>query len=198
MEVKVILSNITSYLSHSVAKISKPEPQIKDEDVFDIRLKIKNGDCLVSRTDYELSNVCEKILTGSYWGHAAIYFDGFIYEAVTGGVRKVSFEKFCYMKDGLGLVRLPGSDWTLEQCSIMTKFLDTLIGEQYDYSFDWGNVKKWYCSKLVFKAWEQGDAKEAEAVGSVTILGTKRIIPQNIWDSLPRIAHYGVAIAALK
>jgi uncharacterized protein YycO len=194
MDVKTIISNATWFISKIISKICRPECGISDEDVQDIRSRIKNGDCLVTRVDYELSNVVEKLLAGSYWNHAAIYLDGYMYEAVTGGVRKISFERFCYMKDGIGLCRLQGPDWTTPQIDTITKFCANQFGEGYDYSFDWSTSAKWYCSKYVFMAWEAGGATNLEAIHSINTLGLRKVIPQNLWDSTIQLKRYGVAL----
>jgi uncharacterized protein YycO len=194
MDFKSIISNITWFVSKFISRICRPEPAITDAEVVNIKSILKNGDCLVSRVDYELSNVVEKLLTGSFWNHAALYSNGYVYEAVTGGVRKVSLEKFCYMKDGIGLCRLPGSDWTVEQINSMVKFCEDQSGEPYDFSFEWGTTTKWYCSKLVFMAWKAAGAKELDAIQSINAFGLRKVIPQNMWDSIVQIKRYGVAL----
>lgn len=188
-----IISNITWDLSQACSKISKPEPIINDADVASIRLLIKDGDAICSRVEWEFSNLAEKILTGSFWGHTAIYLDGFIYEATTKGVRKITLEMFCYRKDALGLGRLQGSDWTPEQCAKMKTFLEAQIGAGYDFSFSWGLLKKWYCSKLVYFAWNQANAIETNAIQSMSTFGLKKVTPQNIWDSIIQLLKCGSA-----
>jgi uncharacterized protein YycO len=187
MVVQSIIINLTWRVSKFISKISKPEPRVSDKNFKIIKNEIKNGDVLVSRVEWELSNVAEKILTGSFWGHAAIYFDGWVYEATTKGVRKISLEMFCFRKDSLGLGRLQGSDWTDDQCSLMISFLNDQLGDSYDFSFSWGIEKKWYCSKLVFFAWDQAKAEEAEAIDSMNTFGLKKVTPQNIWDSVVQV-----------
>jgi uncharacterized protein YycO len=188
-----LLSNVSADITMAISKVSRPEPIIEDSDVADLKSLLQDGDCLISRTEWELSNVCEKILTGSYWGHAAIYLKGKVYEATTKGVRITSLEKFCFTKDGLGLCRLPGSPWTQKQISEMVLFCEDQLGEEYDFSIDWGSRKKWYCSKLVYFAWMAGNPLETDAIQSKYVLGQKRIIPQNIWDSVLKIKSYGVS-----
>lgn len=186
------ISKFTTYLAECVSKISRPDPVIADADLTEIRDTLKPGDCLVTRTNYELSNTLEKILTGSFYGHAAIYLDGMIYEATTKRVRKISLERFVFIKDGIGVCRLPGSDWTDEQLKSMKDFCDSQLGDEYDFSFNWGQRKKWYCSKLVWFAWDIGKPQESEAIKSNNLLGMKKVIPQNIWDSAQKIKTFGV------
>jgi uncharacterized protein YycO len=183
--------NPIAALSRLVSRIARPELIISDFDFFALKPIIKNGDCLVSRVDYQLSNVIEKILTGSFYGHAAIYLNGFVYEASTHGVRKISLAKFCYTKDGIGLCQLPGPDWTEDQCDKMFDFLEAQMGEPYDYSFDWDTDARWYCSKLVYLAWAHAHAKDVEAISVTEELSKRVITPQNIWNSTLKIETYG-------
>ena len=192
MRLDTIISNLTATLSHAISKVCRPEPAITDQDFENISSLLQNGDCIVSRTSYELSNVVEHLLTGSFWGHAAIYLNGWVYEATTYGVRAISLERFVYMKDAVGVCRVPGLEWTEKQLYDMQKFCDSKIGANYDYSLSWGKRKKWYCSKLVFMAWQMGDAKADEAIKAVMFLGMKKVTPQNIWDSVTDITQRGV------
>lgn len=185
------VSKLTGLVASAISKVCKPEPIIQDSDVSDIASKIQPGDLLVSRTDYELSNVVEKLLTGSFWGHAAIYLDGYVYEAVTKGVRKTSLEKFCYTKDAVGLGRLPGPAWTPDQLAAMKAFCESKISEPYDYSLIWGTMRKWYCSKLVYFAWKTGAPKDVAAIQTTDELDMIKITPQNVWNSCQQIQAFG-------
>lgn len=188
---KLFITKLTGIMAKITSKVARPEFIIEDVDVEKIRANLKNGDALVSRVNYELSNIAEYLLTGSFWGHAAIYLNGYIYEAVTGGVRKITLEKFCYTKDGVGICRLQGSDWTPEQVVDMLEFCESQKGEPYDFTLDWGTTNKWYCSKLVYFAWNTGKVTETEAIDSINTLGLKKIAPQNVWDSTVQILKCG-------
>jgi uncharacterized protein YycO len=104
-----------------------------------------------------LSNTFEYMFNRSHWGHAAIYIDGYVYEAVTGGVRKTSLECFCFKKDEVGLCRLAGTDWDKEQLIVMRRFLEDQIGEGYAFDMDWIRLDRWFCSKLVSSNGRRGD-----------------------------------------
>jgi uncharacterized protein YycO len=186
-----ILEFITKPITKAISLVARPEFIIDDVDVAKIKANLKNGDALVSRVNYELSNGVEKLLMGSFWGHSAIYLNGYIYEAVTGSVRKTSLEKFCFTKDGVGVCRLPGSDWTDIQIRDMVSFCEEQLGEPYDFSFNWGRVDRWYCSKLVYFAWDIGKAIETEAIESINSLGTKKIAPHNIWNGAIKVLQVG-------
>jgi uncharacterized protein YycO len=188
-----ILRNFIAFITQAISKVSKPEPQINDADVSLLKFFLKNGDCLITRTDYELSNFCEKLLTGSFYGHAAIYLNGWVYEATTTGVRRVSLEKFAFSKDGIALCRLQGPDWTKEQIDKMEQFCFAQLGKPYDYSIDWGSTISWFCSKLVYFAFQKGQAKDLSAIETTETLGLMEITPQNLFNSLFTVACLGVA-----
>lgn len=192
MQIKEFILDLSATLTRLISKISKPEPSITDQIVDDILANLKDGDAVCTRTDYELSNFFEKIFFKSFYGHVAIYIKGHFYEAVTkDGVRKVSVNRLCLTKDHLGHCRLPGPDWTNEQISIMHQFLEDQLNEGYDYSFNYGTTEKWYCSKLVYFAWSVASPETYEAISAKKILGEKRIMPQDIWNSTKQIKQYG-------
>ena len=170
-----------------VSRIRRPETIINDAHVADLKTKLVNGDVLVSATKYEFSNI---FLPGFY-SHAALYIDGYIYEAVTGGVRKSTLEYFCFKKDGVAILRLHGPDWTREQLDIMKEFCEDQVGEPYDFSFDWGSQEKWYCSKLVLFAFKIASPETTSAIDTMRVLGDTQVSPHNLVDSLLNIAKYG-------
>jgi uncharacterized protein YycO len=192
MNLTTIVHKVVELLSRLVAWFSRPDVIITDEDVRSICATIKDGDALITRTNYQMSNLVEYILTGSFYGHAAIYLNGYVYEATTHGVRRETLERFCYSKDGIGICTLPGPDWTGIQVALMQSFCMAQFGEPYDYSFDWWTDKKWYCSKLVFKAWVEARPEAARAVRVTQVLDSATVTPQNIWDSTVQIKTYGV------
>ncbi len=170
-----------------VSKIHRPATIINDSHVAALKAVLKDGDVIASATKYELSNI---FLPGFY-GHAALYLNGMIYEAVTTGVRVSTLEHFCFKKDGLILLRLHGPDWTPEQVSIMEEFCKDQVGEPYDYSFDWGTYEKWYCSKLVLFAFKIAAPESSSAVDTMKVLGDTQVSPHNLVESLLHIAKYG-------
>lgn len=191
MKIQILISNIAGKIAKVISKVCRPEAVIDDEMFKQLKAQLRNGDCLVTRTDWEFSNWVEKVLTGSFYGHAAIYLNGVIFEATTKGVREISLERFCFMRDGIGLARLPGPDWTEDQISKMEKFCIEQMGEPYDFSFSWATDAKWYCSKYVLNAWRMGGAEDATAILAVQMLGQPRILPEDIWNKTHQIAKYG-------
>lgn len=186
-----MLDKILTFIIELISKIYIPEPIIIDSNLLIIKHLIKDGDCLVSRKNYELSNVFEKLFFGSFYGHSAIYLGGMVYEASTKGVRMVSLEKFCLTKDAIGICRLPGDDWTTAQILKMMCYCDSLLGEPYDYSFNWGATKKWYCSKLVYFTWAHGNPIGTEAIKINEVLDQPRIKPQDLWNETIQVGSWG-------
>lgn len=170
-----------------VSGIRRPATIINDEHVIALKALLIEGDVLASCTKYEFSNA----FIPGFYTHAAIYLDGSIYEAVTGGVRKSSLEHFCFKKDGIALLRLQGPDWTPEQLVTMKKFVTEQLGEPYDFEFEWGPIEKWYCSKLVLFTFQEAAPESASAIKTVKILGEKNVTPQNLVESLDIIGKFG-------
>lgn len=191
MKISIFVSNVAAQIAKVISKICRPEPVIDDVMFRSLRGQLKNGDCLVTRTEWEFSNPVEKLLTGSFWGHSAIYLNGWVYEATTKNVRRVSLERFCFLRDGIGLSRLAGPDWTEGQISEMEKFCIDQIGEPYDFSFSWVTSAKWYCSKYVLNAWKAGGAMDPTANLTVQILGQPRILPEDIWKKTIQVIKFG-------
>jgi hypothetical protein len=175
-------------LAKLVAFFKRPDPIINDNDFTRIRLAIKDGDALFSRTEWELSNIG---LPGFY-KHAALYIGGYVWQATTGGVGFCSLEEFCYKKDGISIGRLHGPDWTNEQLLAMLLFVSREMGKPYDYSFSWNTLGSWYCSKLVLFAFKEGNAESAEAINTMTVLGEKEIPPQNLFEDLVNVCQVGI------
>ena len=187
-----ILSNVTAVLSDFISKLCRPELVIQDKDVYEIKAIIKSGDILCTRLDYELSNVVEKWLTGSFYGHAAIYLNGKVYEAGTKGVRCTSLEMFCYMKDGIGVGRIKGANWSESQINEMEWFCKKQLGDKYDYSFSWGAFRKWYCSKLVYMAIKHVAPTMVKSIPVSDYLGQEKVPPQNLWNGIEHVGQWGV------
>ena len=144
---KKLLSLIVPPIAKFIALFHKPDDITTSSDYEQLRSIIRNGDILVSRTDWELSNL---IMPG-YWKHCAVYKDGYVYEAVTKqGVRKILVEEFFFKKDHIGLCRnsdyLPSED----DLSHGFKFLDSELGESYNWSFELDVNNKNCCSQLAY------------------------------------------------
>lgn len=141
--IKIVLF-ILSPISKIVAFFHIPDSDTTTEEFEQIKSLIKNGDCLVSRDKYALSNI---FMPGE-WKHAAIYLDGYIYEAVTSGLRKTSLEEFFYKKDFVGLCRY--APLSIAQVEYGKQFLNGKLGKKYDWDFSLSNDDRYYCSELCY------------------------------------------------
>jgi len=179
-----------SALIKFISRISVSERRMSDAEMRDLKLVVKDGDCLVTRCDWEFSNVLEWVFTGAFYGHAAIYINGKIYEATTKGVRCISLEKFFFEKDYVGLCRLPGEDWTSSQLVDIESFLVRQINEPYDFSLSWNPTDKWYCSKLVYFAWRAGKPIGVDVIRVARTLGKTLITPHDLWSTLIKVKNF--------
>jgi Permuted papain-like amidase enzyme, YaeF/YiiX, C92 family len=185
---------IVQDVTEGVSKLAVPEPLCTDAWVANIKTLIRPGDAIVLRRDYEVSNELEKILEGSFYGHAAIYLGGDlpIFEAVTvDGVRNVSLEHLLYTKDAFCLCRLPNVTWTDAQIAQMRSFAQTMIGWKYNFTMDWNKIGEVYCSELVTKIWQCVDANVLLNMKTTDFLGKMQLSPQNLFASCDQIQTYG-------
>lgn len=177
-----------------VSHLAVPEPKITDDDVNMIHSLLQPGDIIFCRRDYEISNAAEKLLTGSFWGHAALFLgdchDGGlpVFEAVTtDGFRRASVARVCLTKDAIGIGRL-AHGWTLDQLDLMEFQGVKWLGQPYNFAMDWDIEGKLYCSQAVAKLWQLADS--SIVFHQTNKLGME-VSPQNLWDSVKQIATFG-------
>lgn len=173
-------ANLLNYLipvSKFIAKISRPEMRITTQEYSKVKELIKNGDCLLSRTDWELSNF---FLPG-FWKHCGIYLDGYVYEATTHGVRKVLLSEFCFKKDVVGIAR-PNFDLELNYAEM---YLDRTLGLGYDWAFSWmdNTSDAWYCSEYVYAFYHRMNEIFLFMFTPRPTLGELTIKPTDYWDA---------------
>ncbi|MBL0233225.1 MAG: hypothetical protein IPQ08_06130 [Chitinophagaceae bacterium] len=113
---------------------------------MDAKKVLLSGDILLSEVEWELSNY----FIPKTYKHAAIYFNGLVYEAVTHGVRSVTLEEWLFKKDHVAIVRA-NFDITAPMLFLGKSFLDQNIGEPYDFSFKLEGTQSWYCSKYAYE-----------------------------------------------
>lgn len=165
-----------------IALFHLPVLETTDEEFLELKSLIRDGDSLVSRTDWEFSNLFE----AGEWKHAAVYFDGYVYEAVTTGVRKSLLEDFFFRKDHVGLCRCEEFKKDLSDKGL--DFLKAQIGLPYDWSFSLASKNAYYCAELVF-GFLQVTAQVN--VSMTDYFGQEVVSPTDIWNSLTQIKRWG-------
>ncbi len=153
--------------------LTKPEPKMSADFCLSMMDVIQDGDALLSREDYHFSNA----FIPGFWKHAAIYHDGFVIEAVGGGVRKVPFVKWMMTKDYACVLRPTFT--TKKQAKIAAEFALKQIGKPYDYGFASG-LKAIYCSELLGAAYKHSLGKKKSPFTMRKSFGVWTILPQDI------------------
>lgn len=198
MDLKKVEEEVIGELVEGVSELAVPEPMITDHDVEIIKALLMPGDLIFCRRNYELSNVGEKILTNSYWGHVGIYIGWNdealpVYESVTKeGFRKVSVERICLTKDAIAIGRKAGNLWMPAQIEDMEDLAMSWIGKKpYNFEMDWNNESKLYCSQAAVKLWLHGDKSMRLDQFKQTNILQMEISPQNVFDSVNIIGRFG-------
>jgi uncharacterized protein YycO len=182
----VALSKCVAPLIDFLSWFKRPECQITTAQYLDIKARLKNGDSLFSRTDWELTN---PLLPG-YWKHTAIYLNGWVYQAVTAGVNKISLEEFVFKKDHIGAASIA---MTQAECDVAQAYCEKQLGDGYDFDFLWGVMKKWYCAKLTYWAYKEASPDNVKLVPSLNVLGIEHISPTDMWQGLAPIGTWNVS-----
>lgn len=166
-----------------IAIFQVPPKKLTYDHVVKSRLYLQNGDILLSRTDWELSNL---FIPGDY-KHAAVYLDGLVYEAVTSGVRKVTIEEWLLKKDHAAIVRINKPITNLQKG---LDFLVAQIGKPYDYDFlQVRHRQAWYCSLYVYQFLCLAAPEFASIFILRSIIGEMTVSPSDYWLAVGKTTH---------
>lgn len=168
--VRRVLLRASIPLQKWLQKIHRPEFKIHDQFYFDLKSKIRNGDVLLSREDWHLTNP----MIPGYWKHAAIYTNGWVIEAIGEGVVKTSFERWCFSKDYIACYRPKFLDQV--ECSQAGILAAQQVGKPYDFEFAEGG-KAFYCSELVY--WAYSEINHAIPFTLRESMGVRTVIPSD-------------------
>jgi uncharacterized protein YycO len=155
MNIQKILLNLSTEISPIISHIHLPYSRklIKGSDFRAIEAICKPGHIILSTTRGEMSN----LFIPGFWSHAGmISVDGkHVVEARTKeGVTKTDLAEFCFVnKDYICLID-PILLTSYERV-VAAMYAETLIGTPYDFAMSMSEIKKLYCSEVVFDALNQ-------------------------------------------
>jgi len=140
-------------------KLGNPEPQLSAAFVEKAISKLRDGDILLSRENWKLTN----LFVPGYWGHAAIYYSGKIIEAIgdykdpvdgkiKNGVRAENPERWLFQKDSVAI--LAPLQTLINKAALAAEIAASEINTPYDYRFE-PSTKAFYCSELVINSYKE-------------------------------------------
>ena len=144
---------LASWFSKKLSKIYLPysRKMVTGEDYYKLLDFLEPGLVLVAKSNGELSN----IFIPEFWGHAAIVSvdTKYVVEATTHGVVKTDIVSFMMNKDCVGaFVPLFTSKSKMKRAA---EVAEEQIGKDYDFEFSTSSIEKFYCSELVWYAYDQ-------------------------------------------
>lgn len=151
-------------------KIGNPEPQISYQFVDEATKVLKNGDLLLSRENWRLTNP----FVPGFWGHAAVYKDGFAIEAIGTGVRRENIYRWMYQKDSIAILRPRSGNGEL-----IASIAEAQIGAEYDFLFE-PNAKAFYCSELYVYSYNW--AHDTKRIYLIDQFGVETSTPQDLYN----------------
>lgn len=144
---RLVILNLLTPVQKWMQTIGNPEPRISYRFVREAVPLLMDGDILLSREEWRLTN---PFVPGT-WGHAAIYRKGFAIEAIGSGVRREDIFRWMYQKDSIAVIRPVGVD--AEDMKGAAVIASQQIGAPYDYLFE-PSAKAFYCSELITYAYD--------------------------------------------
>lgn len=176
MKLRAFFLKMSIPIGRFISKIARPECDLSSTDYETLKAHLKNGDVLCSYVGWELSNY---FIPGQY-KHCGIYIDGLIYESTTHNTRKVLLEEFFFKKDRIGVSRKK-QILTDQQILDGIAFMESNLGEPYDYGFSMDNSRAWYCSKFVRAFFIAADVKFAQDFKLISVFGEPTVRPDDFW-----------------
>lgn len=160
--------SIVEVLGKFIGLLSLPRPIRK---LVDSEREFFNSDLLgcvvLTKQNWQLSNL---IISG-YWEHAAlIVSDGCVIEATNRGVIKRNIPECLSDKDDYIILKPLFASAEERQKAI--HYADTLVGDEYDYSFSKGN-NRWYCSEIIWASYDKALEENPFTPRSIEYFGAK-------------------------
>jgi len=151
-KIREVMFKVLKPITQAIGSFHLPGTKRKmtQKDVYKVLNVVRVGDVLLSRKDWELSNL---FIQGRF-KHAAICISGGrLIEAVDPVVREIGFFDFVMKADKVIICRPLGFEqFELDDAKVFAK---KNIGNKYDYYFIDGNEDN-YCSELVYEALKAG------------------------------------------
>lgn len=182
---KKLFFKFVGVVARFMSLFAKPEDLMDDQDLAEIEAKLKDGYCLLSHTNYELTN----FFIPGFWTHAAIYYQGNIYEAVTAGVRKTSLSEFVYKKDFVGVFEAP-PNFDVTKMPEAIEYIATLVNRPYDWNFVLGSDATLYCSELAYFFYQRCTPGFDDWFKCTSILGSEIATPTDISKNLKMLGKW--------
>lgn len=200
---RTLLMCIATPIGRFISKFHRPPSKITSEHYERALKYIQDGDTLLSRDDWAFSNW----FIPGYWKHVGIYYNGYVYEAVTAGVRCIRFDEWMYKKDYVGIVR-PNINFTVSELQRGFSFLVECISDEDSYDFtmsmddlsektdvDMGSIKAWYCSKYCYAFYKSMNSSFTDQFVLKETLGEPTVTPNDYWEAVSkfkRVALFNV------
>lgn len=162
--------------------IGNPEPAIRSGFVNKLIPLLEDGDLLLSREEWRLTNP----FIAGFWGHAAVYHQGQVIEAVGNIYKRKGWR---WVRTGGGVIATDVFQWLYQKdhaCARRAHLIDNGVrsqiglwawrqkGKGYDYCF-WKGTKTFYCSELFVWAYNM--------VASVLKFQKATITPEDLYKS---------------
>lgn len=169
---------IVSFCSKFMSKIHSPwtHKKMSAAHYHSIRFKINPGTVLLSQTDGEFSN----LFIPGFWSHAAIVSENLtVIEATSHGVVETDLIDFIMKKDTVvALEPLFADADQMIQAMVVAKLQ---MGKSYDFELNRTDIEKFYCSELVYFAYDK--AVQHSPFKLRTTLGRETVTPQDFFDA---------------
>jgi uncharacterized protein YycO len=176
MKLRTLILNLSVPIQKQMQKLHPPYPQTTIKMAEDAMLSMQDGDIVLSREAWHFTNY----FVPGFWGHAAIYGQGQVVEAVAPSVQVVDWRDWVMTKHSWCVVRPLQADPSSGRHAF--NWAMSKLGALYDYDFS-GDNKLFYCSELAFDAWEANSQWAKDAFTRKTTLGEWTVTPEDFYQA---------------